>query len=66
MLQPGMDLQEFVIVASDGATDVAIRDVKHLYFDDEAWAIRCLHDGRAAYWPGSEAASDRAALPPAA
>lgn len=42
MLRQTKDLQELEIVASDSATDGAIGDVKDLYFDDEAWAIRYL------------------------
>lgn len=42
MLRQTKDLQDLAIVASDGTTDGAIGDVKDLYFDDEAWAIRYL------------------------
>lgn len=38
MLRSSNDLLDFAI----GATDGAIGDVKDLYFDDEAWAIRYL------------------------
>jgi hypothetical protein len=42
MLRPSKDLLELALVASDGATDGAIGDVRDLYFDDEAWAVRYL------------------------
>jgi len=38
MLRQSKDLLDFAIAATDGA----IGDVKDLYFDDEAWAIRYL------------------------
>ncbi len=42
MLHHIKDLHDLAIGASDGANDSAIGDVKDLYFDDEAWAIRYL------------------------
>jgi len=42
MLCTTNDLQDLAIEAQNGATDSAIGDVKDLYVDDEAWAIRYL------------------------
>jgi len=42
MLCTTKDLQYLAIEAQNGATDSAIGDVKDLYVDDEAWAIRYL------------------------
>lgn len=46
MLRKAKDLQELEIVATDdameGGPEGAIGDVKDLYFDDEAWAVRYL------------------------
>ena len=42
MLRPSKDLLDLAIVASDGATDGAIGDVRDLYFDDQAWTVRYL------------------------
>jgi uncharacterized protein YrrD len=42
MLRSSKDLQDLAIVARDGTTDDTIGDVKDLYFDDDAWAVRYL------------------------
>lgn len=42
MLRPSKDLQDLAIVARDDVNHDAIGDVKDLFFDDEAWAIRYL------------------------
>lgn len=42
MLRPSKDLQDLAIVARDDVNHDAIGDVKDLFFDDEARAIRYL------------------------
>ncbi len=42
MLRQSKDLLDLAVVATDVPTDGTIGDVKDLYFDDEAWAIRYL------------------------
>ena len=68
MLRPSKDLQDRAIFARVDATHDARGDVKDLFFDDEAWAIRHLvvskPHARAGCWSGAASAkasaSDRA------
>jgi hypothetical protein len=62
MLRPSEDLQDLAIVACGDATHNAthddthddIGDVKDLYFDDQAWAIRYLVVSKGNWWKGHE------------